>query len=146
MSAWVCSILYGSIFHNLLLFGAFTQWLNLTAILVPYFLSLTVKYIFDTATTSAVLNRLLNAVILISILDVIVALVFGIGLAIQLLPVVFLVSFVTISYLCVKYYRARHPLINTFIFAYAAYIVGMSMTLFCTLGVISFNYYYFHAS
>lgn len=88
--------MYGSIYHHFNIYDKLLQWLNITAILVAFFLSFYVKYTFNINKNSGWPNKLLNGVIFLSMANLLIALVFGISLAMQLLPIVFMASFLSL--------------------------------------------------
>ncbi len=138
--------MYGTVYHNFNVYGDATHYLNITAILVPFFLSLFIKTTLNTQKIDKKIDTMLNAVIVMSVLDVILVFVIGIHLAMYISWLVFFSSFAVVVYLCIQFYKGRHPLINVFIGAYSVYIFGMSSTLMCIWGVIEFNNFNYYAS
>jgi len=138
--------MYGTVYHNFNIYGASTYWLNVTAILVPLFLSLFSRYALDTRKNSLLVDRMLSVVIIASLLDVFVAIVFGVTIALRLAPVVFLLSFIVLVVLVYQYLKQKHPLINLFVLAYVVYVLGMSITLFGLFGLLPFSDVSFYAS
>jgi len=138
--------MYGTVYHNFNIYNDATHYFNLTAILVPFFLSLFIKATLNTQQIDKKIDTMLNAVIVMCVLDVAVALVVGINIAMYIASIIFLVSFAVVFYLCVQFYKGQHPLIKVFISAYSIYIYGMSTTILCVFGLIEFNYFNYYVS
>ncbi len=138
--------MYGTVYHNFNIYGDATHYLNLTAILVPFFLSLFIKATLNTQKIDKKIDTMLSAIIVMCVLDVILAFVLGIHLAMYIAWLIFLASFTVILYLCIQFYKGRHPLIKVFISAYGIYIFGMSTTMLCVFGIIEFNNFNYYAS
>ncbi|MBT4838613.1 MAG: histidine kinase, partial [Methylococcales bacterium] len=77
---------YGSVFHNLSLYGEAVYWLNITAILVSLFMALFIKSIFDISTTGKI-NQLFNTIIILSFADLLIALFIDLELAMKIVSV-----------------------------------------------------------
>jgi len=138
--------LYGSIFHNLHIYGESIYFLNLTAIFVPLFLSLFLKSIFEVKKYGRRINLVFNGIIVASIALSILAVLVDLILAMNLLPILYGLSFISVIYMAVILFENNHPLLKLFILAYLFYILGMALTLFTLNGLIPFNDWYFHAS
>ena len=138
--------MYGSVYQHLNIYSNTVEWMSVTAILVPFFLSLFVKFTFDTAEFSGRVDMLLNSVILFSIFNLGVALFIDRDVAMQLVSVTFVFSFCALMYLAYCYYKSEHPLIKIFLVAYTIYIIGMSGTLFSLYGYLPFNQFTYYSS
>jgi signal transduction histidine kinase len=138
--------MYGSLFNNLNIYGSSAYWFNLTAIFVSLFLALFVKSIFNTKQTSRKINTLLNFIISICLLDTLFALIVDLALAIQTIHYIFILSFFVLIYIGIFYYKKKHPLALTFLFAYSFYTISFLITLTMLLGLIPYNFFTFHAS
>ena len=140
------SYLYGSIFHNLGIYGKEVYWINITAILVSAFLALFVKSIFNFKQDNKLLNKLLNSVIYLVTIDIFIAVFIDLQLSIHLVAVVFFYSFMVICFVGYTLYKQEHPLVNIFLTAYTIYIVGFAITLLPFNGILPINIYTFYAS
>jgi len=137
--------MYGSVFHNFGLYGKQVYWFNLTAILVPLFLALFVKSIFDISKKEKI-NRLLNLLISLSIINLLIAVFVDLSLAIKLVNGLFIFSFLLLIYVGMYFYQKKHPLAKLFIFTYGVYIISFAITIFTLMGLFPYNYFSFHAS
>jgi two-component system, sensor histidine kinase LadS len=140
------SYMYGSIFHNLGIYGEEVYWINITAILVSAFLALFVKSIFNFKKENKLLHNLLNSIIYIASIDVLIALFIDLQLSIHLVAIVFFYSFVVIYFVGYTLYKQKHPLVSIFLTAYTIYIIGFAITILSFNGVIPISTYTFHAS
>jgi len=137
---------YGIIFHHFQLYGAYVYWLNITAITGSIFLVLFVQEIISTKKDYPSIHQLLNWVIIFSALDVLIAVLFSLSLASQLVFIVIAYSFIVLSYMIVKLFKDDHPLVLMFAFAYLAYILGMGIVLLMFMGILPLNEFTFHSS
>ena len=138
--------MYGSVFNHFYLYGKSTQWLNLTAILVSFFLALFLKYTFETSKISRKFDLLLNILIAFVFLNITLALVAGLGFAMEILKLLFFYSFIIMIYFAYILLQKDHPLAKLFTLAYSIYIIGMGVTLLSMSNVIALNFWTFHAS
>jgi signal transduction histidine kinase len=138
--------MYGSIFHNLGIYGEKVYWVNITAILVSAFLALFIKSIFNFKNDNKLLNNLLNSIIYLVSIDILIALFIDLQLSIHLVAFVFLYSFVVIYFVAYSLYKQKHPLVGIFIKAYTIYILGFAITILSLNNIIPLNTYTFHAS
>ncbi|MEA1989913.1 MAG: diguanylate cyclase [Pseudomonadota bacterium] len=138
--------LYGSFAQHFNIYDQSIHWLNITAIMVPLFLAFFIKSTFHTKRLIKPLDLMLNGVITLALIDVFIAVVFDLAMAMQLATVVFMASFVVIVLLSTKFIQEKHPLIIIFVVAYSIYIMGMSITLLSFYGFMTFNDYTFYAS
>ena len=140
------SYMYGTVFHNLNIYGASAYMFNITAILVSFFLVMFIKSIFDTHLVSKQLHFFLNTIIYFVLIDLFIALFFDLTLAMNIVSLVFLYTFVVLLYTGIYFYKREHPLAKVFLLAYLAYILGMGITIASFEGFISYNPIALHAS
>jgi len=138
--------LYGTVFHNFNIYGEQVYWLNITAILVSLFLALFIQKVFDTYHTCKGLHRSFNGVILLSLVDLMIAIFIDLSFAMATIGVIYIASFLAIIYLAAYFVPRKHPLIKVFIIAYVFYILGIIITLATVMGYVSYNSFTFHAS
>ena len=138
--------MYGSVFHNLNIYGSLAYQFNITAILVSLFLVLFIKAIFDTHLLNKRLHTILNTIIYFALLDLLIALFFDLNLAMKIVNYVFLYTFIIILYIGVYFYRRKHPLAKIFLLAYFAYILGMGITIASLEGYIPHTHIALYAS
>lgn len=140
------SYLYGLFFQFTESHRHWLNVLNLSAIMVPVFLIFYTKYTLEVKKHSLRANNLLTSVVICCLLNLSIALIFGIEVGMKLVPLSFLFSFVVIIFVGRKMIIKEHPLARVFIVAYLIYIVGMSLTIAGLYGLLSFNEYLFYAS
>lgn len=145
-SAMGLAYLYGSVSHNLRLYGIYADIYVLTSLLIPTFLSAFVKHTFETSTREDLSDRMLNVVICVSIGCLLTAPLVSLSFAVRLIPVTFGLSFISLIYLAVKLYQERHPLIVLFLIAHGTFILTLSVLLACLYGFIPFNEYTYLSS
>jgi len=138
--------MYGSVFHNLNIYGSLAYQFNITAILVSVFLVLFIKAIFDTHLVNKRLHTILNTIIYFALIDLLIALFFDLNLAMKIVNFVFLYTFIIILYTGVYFYRRKHPLAKIFLLAYFAYILGMGITIASLEGFIPHTHITLYAS
>ena len=138
--------LYGTIFHNFNIYGSAVYWLNLTAISVPFFLSVFIQLAFETHKISRKIHLIFNGVIVLSAIYIAIAIFINLPLAIEHLDLLYTVSFVAICFFTLHFFKEKHHSIKVFSIAYCVYILGMSITLFTLMGYIPFNLFTFYAS
>jgi len=137
---------YGVIFHHFQMYGEYVYWLNLTAILGSLFLVLFVQEIIDTRKKYQTIHILLNSVLILSVLDILVAVILSLSLASQLVFIIFAYSFVVLGYMAVVLFKDKNPLIGMFCLAYLAYMIGMAIVLLMFMGALPLNEFTFHSS
>ncbi len=140
------SYMYGTIFHNLGIYGEKVYWINITAILVSAFLALFLKSIFNFKKENKLLQNLLNSIIYLVSIDILIALFIDLQLAIHFVAIVFFYSFMVIYFIGYILYKQKHPLVSIFLTAYTIYILGFAITILSFNGVIPINIYTFYAS
>lgn len=145
-SAMGLAYLYGSVSHNLYLYGVYADIYVLTSLLIPVFLSTFIKYTFETSTRKDFSHKMLNVVIAVSIACLLTAPLVNLSFAVRLIPLTFGLSFISLVYLAVKLYQERHPLIVLFLIAHGTFMVTLSIFLACLYGFIPFNEYTYLSS
>ena len=138
--------MYGSVFNHLQIYGKSLYWFNLTGILVSLFLALFIKYTFETSKISKTVTKLLNSLILLVILNLSIALLIDLTLAMEILKIIFFYSFTIMIYFSYILIQKEHPLTKLFLFAYSIYIVGIAITLLSMSNIIALNFWTYHAS
>ncbi|MEA1918743.1 MAG: sensor histidine kinase [Campylobacterota bacterium] len=138
--------MYGTVFYILDVYGKSVYWFNISAILVSLFMALFVQSLFEMKKLNNTMNRWLNVLIYMSLLDVIVAIVFDLNLAMHVLQVLFISGFIVLFSIGIYLIKIKHALARIFLIAYSIYVLGMSITVLALIGVIALNDYTFYAS
>jgi len=138
--------MYGSVFNHLNIYGKNAYWFNLTAILVTFFLALFVKSIFETQTAAKKINLLLNLLVLVSLTNALIAIVYDLTFAMQIVQYTFFFSFFVLLYTGVYFYKKNHPLARIFLLAYTTYIITFLITVLMIIGIIPYSDFSFHSS
>lgn len=138
--------MYGTLYNNFFIYGKLTYWFNITAILVSLFLVLFIEHTFDTKNSYKNIHKLLNFIIYAVLINILSAFVIDLTFAIELLKVVFTLSFIVLVYFSYILIKTSHPLAKLFIVAYFIYIFGMIITLSSMSNIIPLNFFTFHAS
>ncbi len=137
--------LYGIIF-DLEFYGENAYWFNLNAILVPLFLSLFIESVFRFKINNIFVHKLFNTLIYFTLLLVFFAVFIDLNIAIDIMPVSYIYSFLIILYMSYILRKQKHPLAFVFLSAYLIYIVGMTLSSFSFLSYMSINLFTFYAS
>ncbi len=138
--------LYGLLFQFSETYRHLLYWFSLTALIVPALLALYTKYTLEIKKYSSSINDLLTIVVVICLISLCIAILFGIEIGMKFVPISFTFSFVVIAIVSCKMILIKHPLINVFIFAYLAYVLGMGLTICSLHGFLPFEQYQFYAS
>ncbi len=140
------SYMYGSLFNNFYLYGEKTYWFNITAILVSLFLSLFIKYTFNTRKVYKRVDLLFNIIIYLVLANIALAIFVNLTVGIAMANVVFVLSFFVLIYFSYVLIKTSHPLAKIFTIAYGVYIVGFFIVLLSLSGAIPLNDFTFHSS
>jgi len=138
--------MYGSLAHNLNIYGSQAYVINITAILAPLFLVLFTKSLFDVTKSDKTLNTVLNVVLYIIMVYIGTALFIDFDFAIKSVAFIFIFTFIVMIYTGIYFYKKKHPLAKIFLLAYVIYMLGACTTLYMLMGKLSYSFLVFHAS
>jgi len=136
---------YGIIFSHFHLYGENSYWFNLTAILMPAFLILFIKQVLNTKEMHKKINYMLDTILFIIIIDVTIAFLVDLTLAMEMFKLMFAFTTIALIYLSYSLFKYSHPLATIFAAAYGFYIGGMIITILSMSGVIEMNFFTFHS-
>ncbi len=136
---------YGLLFSYFHLYRESTYWFNLTAILMPAFLIIFIKQLLNTQELNKKINSILNALLLLSAIDIALAIIIDLTFAIEIFKFIFMLTVVVMIYLSIYLFKISHPLATIFAFAYTSYITGMIITILAMSGAIELNFFSFHS-
>jgi len=136
---------YGIIFSHFSLYGESSYWFNLTAIFMPAFLILFIKYLLNTKVMAKKIDYMLNTILLIIVLNILSAVVIDLTFAMEAFKIMFLFTTIALIYLTVYLFKISHPLAVIFSFAYGSYVIGLIITILGMSGLIELNFLTFYA-
>lgn len=137
--------MYG-IYFDFSIYGEKLYWFNLTAIFVTLFLAFFIESIFHFKENNPSIYRLFRYLILLSILEVLIALFVDLQIAMRFMPLVYLYSFIVIIYMSYTLHKQKHPLASLFIAAYILYILGFTTNVVSFFGFIPMTAFTFYSS
>lgn len=140
------SYMYGTLYHNLGLYGEFLTLFNLTAIFVPALLVLFIQSIFKFKGKMYYLYKQMQVLYAFTAINTILAIFLDIQLAVNISALSFLLSFIIIIQISIILYKQKHPLVYIFIIAYLIYIIGFTLTILALQNLIVLSIFTFHAS
>ncbi len=138
--------MYGNVFSIFGIYGERVYWFNITAILVPLFVSLFVQELFEIKKANKTLHTLLNVMIVLSALNVAFAIIVDLELSMKYLEVLFLLSVLLLFVVLIYLVRSGHKLAKMFLLVYLLYSIGMSVTVASLIGFSPLNNWTFYAS
>ena len=136
---------YGILFSFFQLYGSLTYWFNLTAILMPAFLIIFVKEVLNTKKMRRRVDVILNSVLFLIFLDLLVALLVDLSLAMESFKIIFLFTTTALIYLGLHLFKITHPLARIFALAYGFYLLGLIITILAMSGVTALTSFSFHS-
>ncbi len=134
---------YGIIFSYFHLYGEMTYWLNLTAIVMPAFLILFLKEVLKTEEMDKKINYLLNAILLITAINITLALLIDLSFAMEVFKLMFIFTTFILIYLGIYLFKSQHPLAKIFAWAYGFYLTGLIVTILAMSGILAMNSFTF---
>lgn len=140
------SFLYGSLLHHAIIFGEFNSLLSLSSTLVNVFLILFIKSLFDTKKENLLINKWLNSAIVLSLLFFTTGLFISVEFIMNSIQYLYGYTYLILIYFSITFYRKEHPLINIFILALTAYLIGTGILLLSLIGIIPLSTLTLHSS
>jgi len=136
---------YGIVFSYFHMYGEYTYWFNLTAILMLGFLLLFVKQVLNTKEMAQKIDSILNLILAIISLNILSAFIINLTFAMEFFKLVFLFTTLALIYVSSYLVKTRHPLAKIFILSYSFYVLGLIITILSMSGILEMTFFTFHS-